>query len=61
MSELSGDSLELLTVEQVAEMFQVSLTWVHRASRSGRLKSVKLSHRVLRFRRCDVETYLASL
>lgn len=55
------DPLELLTVEELAELLKVKKSWVYLQASEGRLPSIKLSHKSLRFRRCDVDEYLSSL
>jgi excisionase family DNA binding protein len=49
---------KLLTVEDVAEAFQVSRSWVYAAASAGRLPAVRLGS-ALRFRQADLEKWLA--
>jgi excisionase family DNA binding protein len=56
------DSLQILTPEQVAELFQVSVGWVHEKSRR-RSKNPLPAHRVgryVRFKRSEVEAWFDS-
>lgn len=55
-SEASGD---LLTTQEVADRARVSTATVTRWAQSGRLLGVRVGPRVLRFRRGDVEAFLA--
>lgn len=50
--------LQLLTAGEVAEWLSVHRHRVYALARSGRLPSVRLGQRTIRFRRCDVETWL---
>lgn len=61
----NGDSarvdLELLTVEDVAVLFKVKRGWIYDQVEAGALPAVRLpGSRLLRFRRCDLDAYLAS-
>ena len=57
------NTLSLLTLDQVAEMFQVSKAWVrdHATRREPRIPVVRFGDRraVLRFRAQDVEQFIA--
>jgi predicted DNA-binding transcriptional regulator AlpA len=59
----TASSLSLLTLDQVAEMFQVSKAWVrdHATRREPRIPVVRFGDRraVLRFRAQDVEQFIA--
>jgi excisionase family DNA binding protein len=50
----------LLTKTEVAALLKVSARYVERQVRSARLRALKLSHKITRFRRRDVEVFLAS-
>ncbi|HID87447.1 MAG TPA: DNA-binding protein [Anaerolineae bacterium] len=52
------DNQKLLTVDQVAEILQVSRTTVYRRIRAGVLPAVKLGHRQVRIRQEDLEAYI---
>lgn len=52
-----GDELELLTVPQVAELFNVPTKYVYAKAASGELPSVKIGA-YRRFRRSDLRDYL---
>lgn len=54
---VGGDELELLTVEQVADLFHVPPKWVYAKAASGDLPSIKLGV-YRRFRRDDLRRYL---
>jgi excisionase family DNA binding protein len=55
------DTSKLLTVEQVAEMLNVPVSWVygHTSGKGARLPHVKVG-RLLRFHRADIEAWIAS-
>lgn len=56
-----ADTIEILTPEQVAQLFQVSVGWVHEKSRR-RSKNPLPAHRVgryVRFERREVEQWFA--
>ena len=59
----TANSVSLLTLDQVAEMLQVSKAWVrdHATRREPRIPVVRLGDRraVLRFRAQDVEQFIA--
>ena len=59
----TANSVSLLTLDQVAEMFQVSKAWVrdHATRREPRIPVVRFGDRraVLRFRVQDVEQFIA--
>jgi excisionase family DNA binding protein len=50
----------ILNKQEVAALLKVSPRYVERQVRSGRLRALRLSHKVTRFHRRDVETFLAS-
>jgi len=52
------DELGLLTVKQVAALFQVKPQWVYDEVEAGRLPSRRLGRRILRFSRADLADYL---
>lgn len=54
---VGGDELELLTVEQVAELFHVPVKWVYAKAASGELPSIKIGW-YRRFRRDDLRRFL---
>jgi excisionase family DNA binding protein len=49
----------LLTAVEVAELFQVSVSWVRREARAGRLPSIRLG-RSVRFRQATVVAWIES-
>lgn len=51
---------DLLTTREVAERARVSTVTVTRWAKQGRLQGVRISERVLRFRRGDVDALLSS-
>jgi len=57
---MTNDNDKLLTAGQVAEMFQLPRCtiygWVHKK----RIKVLKLSRKMIRFRQCDIEAFLQS-
>ena len=55
------DPLELLTVDDLVRLLKVKKSWVYDAHSRGELPGRKVGKQHLRFRRCDVETYLTSL
>jgi excisionase family DNA binding protein len=52
-------SSDLLTTREVAALARVSTVTVVRWANDGRLPVIRVSERVLRFRRSDVEALLA--
>ena len=50
----------ILTKQEVAAFLKVSPRYIERQVRSGRLRALRLSHKITRFRRRDVEAFLAS-
>jgi len=52
------DSQKLLTVDQVAEILQVSRTTIYRRIKAGELPAVKLGRRQVRIRQEDLEAYI---
>jgi excisionase family DNA binding protein len=54
-----GAGLDLLTVADVCALFKVTKDWVYDEVEAGRLPHVKLGRKHLRFRRRELETYLA--
>ncbi len=54
-----GDDAKLLTAEEVAELLSVSVSWVRREARAGRLPSIPLG-RSVRFRRVSVLEWMAA-
>jgi excisionase family DNA binding protein len=51
--------LDLLTVADVCALFKVTKDWVYDEVEAGRLPHVKLGRKHLRFRRHELESYLA--
>ena len=51
--------LDLLTVADVCALFKVTKDWVYDEVEAGRLPHVKLGRKQLRFRRRELESYLA--
>src|SRR5208283_6134812 len=60
LRRMTNDNDKLLTAGQVAEMFQLPRCtiygWVHKK----RIKVLKLSRKMIRFRRSDIEAFLQS-
>lgn len=54
-----GAGLDLLTVADVCALFKVTKDWVYDEAEAGRLPHVKLGRKHLRFRRSELESYLA--
>ena len=52
---------DLLTKDEVATMLKVHPRTIHRIFKSGKLKGIQLTSRVLRFRKDDVEKLLNSV
>jgi excisionase family DNA binding protein len=50
----------ILNKQEVAALLKVSPRYVERQVRSGRLRALRLSHKVIRFLRRDVDAFLAS-
>lgn len=50
----------LLTPEQVAEKLQVTKVFVYQLKTAGKLKSISIGKKCLRFRECDVEEFINS-
>lgn len=60
MPEPSDDAgLDLLTVADVCALFKVTKDWVYDEVEAGRLPNIKLGRKQLRFRRRELESYLA--
>jgi excisionase family DNA binding protein len=55
----NGAGLDLLTVADVCALFKVTKDWVYDEVEAGRLPHVKLGRKHLRFRRTELENYLA--
>jgi hypothetical protein len=64
MTSPTGQSASLMSLDDVAELLQVSKAWVrdHCTRRSPRIPVVRLGDRraVLRFRRQDVDEFIAA-
>jgi len=61
-SVLDQTSCELLTVQQVSQLLKVSVRSVWRLATAGQLpKPVRLSAKLVRWRRVDLERHLAGL
>ena len=58
-AELVGDDLELLTVQEVADLFRVPAKWVYAKAASGELPSIKIGV-YRRFRRTDLRRFVDS-
>lgn len=56
---LPPGELELLTVADVCALFKVTKDWVYDEVEAGRMPSLRLGRKHLRFRRRDLEEYLA--
>lgn len=52
---------DLLTLEDLAERLQLSVTTIRRMVAAGQIRAFKLGARVWRVRRVDYEDYLAHL
>lgn len=55
-----SDRDELLTVEHVCAWFNVTRDWIYDEVEAGRLPYIRLGRRSLRFRRTELDHYLAS-
>jgi excisionase family DNA binding protein len=59
---MSTDPLQLLSPEQLSELFSVKVSWIHDAVEKKGLPVVRLpGSRLLRFRRSEVEKWLQEL
>jgi excisionase family DNA binding protein len=54
-------SAKLLTKHDLAELLGISHRSVERLVKAGRIRAIKLSHKIIRFCKADVETFLASV
>ena len=54
---LTGDTDQLLTVQDLARRFNVPVSWAYAKAEAGELPHIKLG-RYLRFRACEIEAYL---
>jgi excisionase family DNA binding protein len=52
------DGTTLLLPEEAASLLQVPVSWLYAAAREGRFPCVRVG-RYVRFRRADVENYIA--
>lgn len=57
---MEEDSNKILTASEVAEALRVSVGWVYRQSRLGKLPSFRLGG-ALRFRRASIEALIERL
>lgn len=58
MTTVQVPDVRLLTAEQVAELLQVTVGWIYRQARSGKLPSLKVG-RCRRFRVSDIDKFLS--
>ena len=49
---------KLLTVDEVAEILQVSPTTIYRRIQAGEISAIKLGHRQVRIKPEDLEAYI---
>lgn len=49
---------QLLTVQELANYLQVPISRVYALSHRHQIPFVKISHRCLRFKKCDIEAWL---
>jgi excisionase family DNA binding protein len=59
-AELHSNSAPLLTKEEVSKLLSVSTRHIERQVRAGRLRALKLSHKIVRFSRRDLDAFIAS-
>jgi excisionase family DNA binding protein len=52
--------MNLMNVEEVAEMIRVSEKTIYQMVYRGTIPAIKVSHKCLRFRRSDIEAWLDS-
>lgn len=57
----SLDPLQLITVEEVCHLLQLSKPTIYRLIKKGSLQPLKLSKGSLRFRRVDIEDFLNTI
>lgn len=57
---LVSQSSAILTKSEAAAVLRVSIRYIERAIRDGRLRAYKLSHKLVRIRRSDLEAFLIS-
>jgi len=50
----------LLTISEVCQLLKVSKRTVQRWSKNGRLRPIRLSSRIIRFKKSDIERFLKS-
>jgi excisionase family DNA binding protein len=54
----TGGEIVLLTIEQVADRFQVSKQTVRRRIKDGSLKAIKLGYNTIRVEESELENYI---
>jgi excisionase family DNA binding protein len=54
----STDRMSLLTVDQVADIFQVSTRTVQRLAAAGRIDAIHLGHKLIRYTPASVEALM---
>ena len=55
-----GSTVPLRTKQQAADYIQCTPRYIERMVRSGRLRALKPSGKLVRFRKCDLEKFLES-
>lgn len=55
-----GWSVPLRTKQQAADYIQCTPRYIERMVRSGRLRALKPSGKLIRFRQCDLDSFMAS-
>ena len=55
----TGDTRTLLTIQEAAETLCVSVSTLRRWDRAGTLKAFRPSERLMRYRRADLDAFIA--
>ena len=55
-----GSTVPLRTKQQAANYIQCTPRYIERMVRSGRLRALKPSGKLVRFRQCDLDNFMAS-
>jgi excisionase family DNA binding protein len=59
-SSAETHSATLLTKQELSQLFKVSTRHIERLVSTGRLPALKLSSKIIRFKRADVESFMDS-
>jgi excisionase family DNA binding protein len=55
-----GSTVPLRTKQQAADYIQCTPRYIERMVRGGRLRALKPSGKLIRFRQCDLDSFMAS-